>query len=175
MIKCSKLVEVISKYLNFKELFAWGSNNHNKIKIYRVLLLWERFVGSAFFELTLAFYPKDLMGALMPQGLSESPNYSAFLKNLMTRHGLMLPWFKDLMNATKELQFIDPTFRHFCLVPSSGVSKRSLFICSLFSCTFFWRGVNRRQVISRHHHDLKERWRSWYARLPNKGAGGNAD
>ena len=62
MIKCSKLVEVISKYLNFKELFAWGSNNHNKIKIYRVLLLLERFVGSAFFELTLAFYPRDLMG-----------------------------------------------------------------------------------------------------------------
>ena len=26
------------------------------------------------------------------------------------RHGLMLLWFKDLMNATEKLQFIDPTF-----------------------------------------------------------------
>lgn len=26
--------------------------------------------------------------------------------------------------------------------------------------------VNRRQVISRHRNDLKERWRSWYFRLP---------
>ena len=37
------------------------------------------------------------------------------------RHGLMPLWFKDLMNVTKKLQFIDPTFRHSCLVPSSGV------------------------------------------------------
>ena len=34
------------------------------------------------------------------------------------RHGLMLLWFKDLMNVTEKLQFIDPTFRHSCLVPS---------------------------------------------------------
>ena len=34
---------------------------------------------------------------------------------------LMLLWFKDLMNVTKKLQSIDPTFRHSCPVPSSGV------------------------------------------------------
>ena len=28
------------------------------------------------------------------------------------RHDLMLLWFKDLMNVTEKLQFIDPTFRH---------------------------------------------------------------
>ena len=28
------------------------------------------------------------------------------------RHGLMLLWFKDVMNVTKKLQFIDPTFWH---------------------------------------------------------------
>ena len=37
------------------------------------------------------------------------------------RHGLMLLWFKDLMNVTEKLQFIDPIFRHSCLVSSSGV------------------------------------------------------
>ena len=35
------------------------------------------------------------------------------------RHGLMPLWFKDLMNITEKLQFIDPTFRRSCLVPSS--------------------------------------------------------
>ena len=33
----------------------------------------------------------------------------------------MLLWFKDLMNVTEKLQSIDPTFRHSCPVPSSGV------------------------------------------------------
>ena len=37
------------------------------------------------------------------------------------RHSLMLLWFKDLMNVTEKLQSIDPTFRHSCPVPSSGV------------------------------------------------------
>ena len=36
-------------------------------------------------------------------------------------HGLMLLWLKDLMIVTEKLQFIDPTFRHSCLVPSLGV------------------------------------------------------
>ena len=35
------------------------------------------------------------------------------------RHGLMLLWFKDLMNATEKLQFIDPTFQPSCLASSS--------------------------------------------------------
>ena len=33
----------------------------NKIKIHCILLEWERFVGGTFFELNLAFYPRDLM------------------------------------------------------------------------------------------------------------------
>ena len=32
-----------------------------------------------------------------------------------------LLWFEDLKNATKKLHFIDPTYRHSCLVPSPGV------------------------------------------------------
>ena len=35
--------------------------------------------------------------------------------------GLMLLWFKDLMNVTEKLQFIDATFQHSCPVPSSEV------------------------------------------------------
>ena len=35
------------------------------------------------------------------------------------RHGFMLLWFKDLVNVTEKLQFIDPTFQDYCLVPSS--------------------------------------------------------
>ena len=37
------------------------------------------------------------------------------------RHGLTELWFEDLTNVTEKLQFIDPTFQHSCLVPSSGV------------------------------------------------------
>ena len=36
-------------------------------------------------------------------------------------NGLMLFWFKDLMNATEKLQLIDLKFRHSCLVPSSAI------------------------------------------------------
>ena len=32
-----------------------------------------------------------------------------------------------------------------------------------------------RQAVSRHHYDFKERGQSRYARLSNKGAGGNID
>ena len=41
------------------------------------------------------------------------------------RHGLMLLWLKDLMIVTEKLQFIDLTFRHSCVVPSSGVEARN--------------------------------------------------
>ena len=41
------------------------------------------------------------------------------------RHGLMLLWLKDLMLVTEKLQFIDLTFRHSCLVSSSGVEARN--------------------------------------------------
>ena len=42
------------------------------------------------------------------------------------RHGLMLLWFKDLMNVTEKLQFIDPTFQHSCLVSSSSSLMNAL-------------------------------------------------
>ena len=42
------------------------------------------------------------------------------------RHGLMLLWFKDLMNVTEKLQFIDPTFQHSCLVSSSSPLMNAL-------------------------------------------------
>ena len=46
---------------------------------------------------------------------------AVFMGNFtIVRHGLMLLWFKDLMNSTEKFQFIDPTFRHSWLVPSSG-------------------------------------------------------
>ena len=35
-----------------------------------------------------------------------------------------------------------------------NVATSGCFICSLISCPFFWLGVNRRQVVSRYHHDL---------------------
>ena len=37
--------------------------------------------------------------------------------------GLMLLWFEYLTNVTEKLQFIDPTFRHSCLVPSSSIHQ----------------------------------------------------
>ena len=53
--------------------------------------------------------------------------------------GLMLLWFKGLTNVTKKLQFIDPTFRHSCLVLGGDLiaATRVPFICSLISCLFF--------------------------------------
>ena len=43
----------------------------------------------------------------------------------LIRQGLRLLWLKDLMNVTEKLQFIDLTFRHSCLVSSSGVEARN--------------------------------------------------
>ena len=40
---------------------------------------------------------------------------------MIIRHGLMLLWFKDLINVTEKVQFIDPMSGHSCLVPSSGM------------------------------------------------------
>ena len=48
---------------------------------------------------------------------------------------------------------IDPTFRHFCLAPSSGWSKRCnkrSFYMITNQLPFFWRGVNRRQEVGHH-------------------------
>ena len=44
----------------------------------------------------------------------------------MIVYGLMLLRFKDLMNVTEKLQFIDPTFQHSCLVPSSRQECRNV-------------------------------------------------
>ena len=117
----------------------------------------------ALYTVSSVYFWRILTCLWTEQGLSFSSGYfkaynvqSLSLKVHMatrwtSRHGLMLLWFKDLMNVTVKLQFIDPTFRHSCLVINAV--KRGPFICSLISCTSFWRGLNRRQEVSRHHHD----------------------
>ena len=53
------------------------------------------------------------------------------------RHSLMPLQFKDLMKVTEKLQFIDPTFRHSCLLPSSSplikILERSVQTLRLFN------------------------------------------
>ena len=66
----------IGIFCSNKRLLIWKNNLFQ-------LLVWERFVGSAFFGLILAFYPRDFMWkALKPPGLAGSPNHSGFLNNL---------------------------------------------------------------------------------------------
>ena len=69
----------------------------------------------------------------------------------------MLLWFKDLMNVTEKLQFIDPMFQHLSSAFIRGdlnAATRGPFIRSLISCPFFWQGVNKCQEVSHHHHNL---------------------
>ena len=35
-------------------------------------------------------------------------------------HGLIQHWFKPVLTVTQRLHFLDPTFRHYCLVPLIG-------------------------------------------------------
>ena len=58
---------------------------------------------------------------IVKTSIEESSFHQAYFELFKFGHGLMLLWFKDLMNVTEKLQFIDPTFRHSCLVPSLGV------------------------------------------------------
>ena len=73
------------------------------------------------------------------------------------RHGLVLLWFTDVMNVTEEVTIHRPNVSRGDL----NTATRGLFIWSLISGLFFWRGVNRRQGANRHRHDLKERGRSF--------------
>ena len=64
--------------------------------------------------------------ACLSESLERTASYDKMLtffcqKIMIIRHGLMLLWFKDLINVTEKLQFIDPMSGHSCLVPSSGV------------------------------------------------------
>lgn len=61
MINHSKLTDIISNYPNFKSLFPFKQplDIIIKIKIHHILLVWESFVESTFFELILTFYFKD--------------------------------------------------------------------------------------------------------------------
>ena len=64
MINYSKLAKVISNYLNFEEIASpkvQTTVGHNRIKNHNVLLVWERFIGSALFELISAFCLVDLI------------------------------------------------------------------------------------------------------------------
>ena len=47
--------------------------------------MWERLVGSAFFELNFSLLPQGfVVRALMPQEWTQSPKHSVFLNNLMS-------------------------------------------------------------------------------------------
>ena len=53
--------------------------------IYRILLEREIFVKSAFFLANFSLLSLGFnVGALIPQGLAKSPNYSGLLNNFMT-------------------------------------------------------------------------------------------
>ena len=49
-----------------------------------MLLVWERLVKSAFFELILAFTPGIYCGGFISQGCTGGPNHSVFPNNLVT-------------------------------------------------------------------------------------------
>ena len=84
------------------------------------------------------------------------PTRSYIKVNMATRwtirQALMLLWFKDLMNVTKEAIIHRPNIS--TLLSSAFIrgdpnaATRGHFIPSLLSCLFFWWGVNRRQVIN---------------------------
>ena len=67
------------------------------------------------------------------------------------------------MNETEEVTIHrpnDPTLLSSAFIRDDlNAASRGTFLRSLISCLFF-RGVNRRQEVSRHHYDLKERGRS---------------
>ena len=58
---------------------------------------------------------------LLKAGIGNGKMKWEFENGKLFRHGLMLLWYKELMNVTEKLQFKDPTFQHSCQVPSSGV------------------------------------------------------
>ena len=68
------------------------------------------------------------------------------------RHGLMLLWFKDLMNVTKEAIIHRPNISTLLssafIRGDSNAATRGRFIPSLISCLFFWWGVNRHQFVN---------------------------
>ena len=70
MINCFKLAV---KLLQLYGIYGSTTIGHNKVKIHRILLVWQRFVGSAFFELILPSYPKDLVGGFNTPGISREP------------------------------------------------------------------------------------------------------
>ena len=58
-------------------------------------------------------FPKakfNLTNVKYKRTLGYKPRPIMFNKDRTIRHGLMLVWFKDLMNVNEKLQFIDPTF-----------------------------------------------------------------
>ena len=112
-----------------------------------------------------AFHIIFLFRNVLPQSIRNSKYIKVHTATRWTvRYGLMLLWFTDLMNITEEVTIYRPNVS--TLLSSAFIrgdlnpATRGPFIWSLISCLFFWRGVNRRQEVSRHRHDLKERGRS---------------
>ena len=88
MINHSKLADIISNYPNFKSLFPFKQplDIIIKIKIHHILLVWESFVESAFFELIIFNFLLQgfVVGALILQWWARSLNHSGFLISLVT-------------------------------------------------------------------------------------------
>ena len=80
----------------------------------------------------------------------------------LSRKTLQSTWFGRIWkNGTlsRKIKFHRP---NVSTIPSSASIKGDRiaatggpFMCILISCYFSCRGVNRRQVVNRHHHDLK--------------------
>ena len=80
----------------------------------------------------------------------------------LSRKTLQSTWFGRIWkNGTlsRKIKFHRP---NVSTIPSSASIKGDRiaatggpFLCILISCPFSCRGVNRRQVVNRHHHDLK--------------------
>ena len=58
------------------------------------------------------------------------------------RHGLMRLWFKDLMDVTETLQFIDPTFRHSCLDEGTRQECRNVGSMNCYFSVTFIKSLN---------------------------------
>ena len=67
----------------------------------------------------------------VPLFLYQNYNYVIYVWHPCIWHGLIQLWFKDFMKVTEKLQFTDPTFRNFYLVPFLR-SDLNLCICYIY-------------------------------------------
>ena len=106
--------------------------------------------------------------------ITRSSSASLLFKGLATKH-ITVKWTESNREVTIHRSTVSTLLSSAFIKGDLIFAQRGPFTRSLISCPFFWGGVNMRQAVSRHHHDLRDRGQSWYARLPNKGSGGNID